>query len=92
MNPDSGDATAVKHFSMGRLSFELATLLPDGKTAYMGDDGDQRVLNKFVAKTAGDLSCGTLYAAQVTQLKSDVPGACGPREFSVWAAGGGSHT
>ncbi len=57
----------VKHYAMGRFSMEMALVMPDGKTAYYGDDGTNRILYKFVAEDAGDLSYGTLYAAKVTQ-------------------------
>ncbi len=52
---------------MGRFSKEMALIMPDSKTAYFGDDGTDRVLYKFVADAAGDLSAGTLYAAKITQ-------------------------
>ncbi len=60
---------AVRHYAMGRFSKEMALIMPDSKTAYFGDDGTNRVLFKFVATNAGDLSEGTLYAAKVTQDK-----------------------
>jgi hypothetical protein len=41
--------------------------MPDERTVYFGHDGTDRVLSKFVANEAGDLSAGTLYAAKVTQ-------------------------
>jgi secreted PhoX family phosphatase len=61
----------VKHYAMGRLSNEMALVMPDSKTVYRGDDGTGTVLFKFVADTAGDLSAGTLYAAKVTQQPDD---------------------
>ena len=65
---EDGIATiAKKHYVMGRFSKEMALVMPDGKTAYFGDDGTDRVLYQFVADTAGDLSAGTLSAAKVTQ-------------------------
>jgi len=65
---DNGIATTVtKHYAMGRFSHEMAYVLPDQKTVYFGDDGTDRVLYKFVADAAGDLSAGTLSAAKVTQ-------------------------
>jgi secreted PhoX family phosphatase len=54
---------------MGRFAKEMALVMPDSQTVYFGDDGTDRVLYKFVATTAGDLSAGTLYAAKVTQDK-----------------------
>ena len=65
---DNGIGTdLVKHYAMGRFSHEMAYVLPDATTVYFGDDGTDRVLYKFVADTAGDLSAGTLSAAKVTQ-------------------------
>ena len=52
---------------MGRLSHEVALVMPDSKTVYFGDDGSATVFFKFIADEAGDLSAGTLYAAKVTQ-------------------------
>jgi secreted PhoX family phosphatase len=63
----TGTPTPVKHFTLGRYSHENAVVMPDQKTVYMSDDGGGVILFKFVADSAGDLSSGTLYAAQVTQ-------------------------
>ena len=60
----------VKHYAMGRLSYEMSAVMGDQKTVYSGDDGSNVILVKFVADKEGDLSAGTLYAAKVTQ-KSD---------------------
>lgn len=57
----------TKHYSMGRVSHELAFVMPDQKTAYISDDGSNDGFYKFVADTAGDLSAGTLYAAKFAQ-------------------------
>ncbi len=56
-----------KRFALGRFSHENAVVMPDRKTVYLSDDGSNVVFFKFVADVAGDLSAGTLYAAQVTQ-------------------------
>ncbi|EIJ33679.1 alkaline phosphatase PhoX [Thiothrix nivea] len=56
-----------KHYAMGRFSHELAYVLPDQKTAYLTDDGDNGTLFMFVADQAGNLSAGTLYAAKWNQ-------------------------
>lgn len=61
----------TKHYAMGRLSHELAYVMPDRKTAYMTDDGTNDGFYRFVADTAGDLSAGTLYAAKFTQNAAD---------------------
>jgi secreted PhoX family phosphatase len=58
---------AQKHYAMGRFSHEMALVMPDEQTVYFGDDGTDRVLYKFIADNAADLSAGTLYAAKVTQ-------------------------
>lgn len=63
----TGTPTPVKHFTMGRYSHENSVVMPDGKTAYLTDDGTGVVFFKFVADQAGDLSAGTLYAAKMTQ-------------------------
>lgn len=63
-----GKARAVKHYATGRLSFELADIQEDGRTAYYGDDGRDVVRFMFVADRVGDLSAGTLYAARWNQM------------------------
>lgn len=70
VKPD-GSASIVKRFAMGRLAFELADVMPDGKTAYMGDDGDDVIRAMFVADKAGDLGAGTLYAAKWVQTSAE---------------------
>ncbi|MGI9499602.1 MAG: alkaline phosphatase PhoX [Geminicoccaceae bacterium] len=67
----------VKHFSMGRFSHENSVIMPDGKTAYLTDDGIDVVFFKFIADAAGDLSSGTLYAAKVTQDEGNDPATTG---------------
>ncbi len=71
MQPDSDGASinslVEKQYVMGRFSHENAIIMPDGKTAYFGDDGTDVVFFKFVADEAGDLSAGALHAAAVTQ-------------------------
>jgi hypothetical protein len=62
-----GGAKATKHYAMGRLSFELGEVMPDQKTVYIGDDGDDVIRAMFVADRPGDLSAGTLYAARWIQ-------------------------
>ncbi len=73
----TGDPEPVKHFTMGRFSHENSVVMPDEKTAYMSDDGTGTVFFKFVADEAGDLSAGTLYAAQATQDDSTDVAATG---------------
>ena len=69
---------AQKHYSMGRIAWELAYVMPDNKTVYGGDDGSKRGMFRYVADRAEDLSAGTLYAAKLTQTTA------------VTAANGGS--
>lgn len=64
---ENGDASYEKHYAMGRFSHELGYVMPDGKTVYLTDDGTNDILFMFVAKNAGDLSDGTLYAAHWLQ-------------------------
>ncbi len=64
---NSVNTTAVKHYAMGRLSYEMSKIMKDQKTAYSGDDGTGVILSKFVADEPGNLSAGTIYAGKVTQ-------------------------
>ena len=64
VNPD-GTASIKKHFCMGRISHELVQVMPDARTALMGDDATNSAYFVFVADKAKDLSSGSLYAAQV---------------------------
>lgn len=64
---ESAATKVVKHYAMGRLSYEMSYVLDDKKTVYSGDDGTDVILSKFVADEPGDLSAGTIYAAKVTQ-------------------------
>lgn len=67
----AGTATPVKHYAMGRMALELAKVMPDQKTAYLTDDGTNVGFYMFIADTAGDLSAGTLYGAQLIQTSPD---------------------
>ncbi|WP_395025064.1 PhoX family protein [Comamonas odontotermitis] len=60
-----GTASIKKHFCMGRISHELVQVMPDARTALMGDDATNSAYFVFVADKAKDLSSGSLYAAQV---------------------------
>jgi len=70
-----GTEKTEKHFAMGRLAFELADVMPDGRTAYFGDDGRDVALFMFVADRKNDLSAGTLYAARWEQTEAADGGA-----------------
>lgn len=64
VNPD-GTGSIKKHFCMGRISHELVQVMPDNRTALMGDDATNSAYFVFVADREKDLSSGTLYAAKV---------------------------
>lgn len=70
-----GTAQPVKRYAMGRLATELADVMPDQRTAYMGDDGRDTMLFMFVADKSRDLSAGTLYAAKWEQHSADSGGS-----------------
>ncbi len=76
----AGTTQVSKHYAMGRKANELAYVMPDKKTVYMTDDGDNTGFFMFVAKTAGDLSVGTLYAHKWKQT-SDVDGGSADSEW-----------
>lgn len=71
---EDGSSSIVKHYAMGRGTWEMSKVMPDGKTAYMGDDGTHGFMLMFVADKAGDLSAGTIYAAKWTQTSADAGG------------------
>ncbi|MBS4201258.1 DUF839 domain-containing protein [Bacillus sp. FJAT-49732] len=71
----NGNASVVKHYSTGRLSHELAKVMPDNKTVYFGDDGGNTGLFMYVADKAKDLSAGTLYSAKFNQTGTENGGA-----------------
>ncbi|MET0321065.1 MAG: alkaline phosphatase PhoX [Duganella sp.] len=66
VNPD-GTGSCKKHYCMGRISHELVQVMPDERTALMGDDATNGGLFMFVADKARDLSSGTLYIAKWLQ-------------------------
>jgi len=70
-----GSTEVVKHYSMGRATWELARVMPDSRTAFFGDDGNHVGLFMYVADEAEDLSAGTLYAARWNQVSSEGGGA-----------------
>lgn len=71
----NGDSEYAKHYSMGRFSHELAYVMPDQKTVYLSDDGTNCTFFMYIADNAGDLSAGTLYAAQWNQTSSEGAGS-----------------
>ena len=60
-----GTASIKKHYCMGRISHELVQVMPDQRTALMGDDATNSAYFVFVADKEKDLSSGSLYAAIV---------------------------
>ena len=75
VKPD-GETEVVKHFSMGRATWEMGKVMPDRRTVYLGSDGSNQPLIMFVADTQDDLSAGSLYAAKwVEQSRTNKGGA-----------------
>jgi hypothetical protein len=70
-----GTASVAKRYAMGRLATELAEVMPDERTAYLGDDGRDTMLFMFVADRPRDLSAGTLYAAKWEQRSGEHGGS-----------------
>lgn len=69
VNPD-GTGFVKKHYNLGRISHELIQMMPDERTAIMGDDATNGGLFMFVADKPRDLSAGNLYVAKVTQTSA----------------------
>jgi hypothetical protein len=70
-----GSTSVVKHYAMGRGTWEQAYVMADSKTALMGDDGGHVGMIMFVADKAKELSAGTLYAAKWNQTSGAGAGA-----------------
>lgn len=70
-----GKPQVHKRYAMGRLATELAQVMPDERTAYMGDDGRDTMMFMFVADRPRDLSAGTLYAARWEQVSAEDGGS-----------------
>jgi secreted PhoX family phosphatase len=71
----TGWTSVQMHYAMGRIARELVEVMPDARTAYMGDDGKNTGLFMFIADQPGDLSSGTLYAARWHQVSTANGGA-----------------
>ncbi len=71
----AGDTKVAKHYAMGRVAVELAWVMPDRKTSYITDDGNNTGLYRFDADNQDDLSAGRLYAAKWHQTSSEGAGA-----------------
>lgn len=63
----TGKTVVSKHYAMGRGTWELARLAPDGKTAYLGDDGTYGLMAMYVGDAWGNLDSGNIYAAKWMQ-------------------------
>ena len=72
-----GTGTVKKHYCLGRISHELIQVMPDNRTALMGDDYTNGGFFMFVADKEKDLSAGTLYVAKVGAGFSVDPAAAG---------------
>jgi hypothetical protein len=70
-----GTGTVTKHYNLGRISHELIQVMPDERTALMGDDATNGGLFMFVADKARDLSAGTLYVAKWNQKTAENGGS-----------------
>lgn len=77
-----GSGIAKKHFNLGRISHELIQVMPDQRTALMGDDFTNSGLFMFVADKAADLSAGNLYVAKITQTSAK-GGPAAASDFSI---------
>ncbi len=66
-----GTGSAQKHYCLGRISHELIQVMPDERTALMGDDATNGGLFMFVADKPRDLSSGSLYVAKWNQKSAD---------------------
>ena len=77
-----GSGIAKKHFNLGRISHELIQVMPDQRTALMGDDFTNSGLFMFVADKAADLSAGNLYVAKISQTSAK-GGPAAASDFSI---------
>lgn len=76
VNPD-GTGSIKKHYCLGRISHELIQVMPDNRTAIMGDDTTNGGFFMFVADKEKDISAGTLYVAKFGDGFSLDPSAAG---------------
>ena len=67
-----GTGSIIKHYCMGRISHELIQVMPDQRTALMGDDYTNGGLFMFVADKEKDLSAGNLYVAKYTSKLDEI--------------------
>jgi hypothetical protein len=76
VNPD-GTGSIKKHYCLGHISHELIQVMPDNRTAIMGDDATNGGFFMFVADKEKDLSAGSLYVARFGAGFSLDPAAAG---------------
>jgi hypothetical protein len=69
-----GNPTIKKWRTLGRHQTELPYFMPDNKTVYITDDGQNKALNVFVMDKANDLSSGTMHVAKLTQTSAEAGG------------------
>jgi len=81
--PVAANTEAVKHYTMGRIAWELAYVMPNKKTVYAGDDSTNKGMFRFDANTAGDLSSGSLYIAKLKQTNTKANTTEGGGEFDI---------
>jgi len=70
-----GSTSVVKHYAVGRGSYEMAQVMPDRRTVIGSHDGTNKPLTMFIADREGDLSSGTLFAAKFEQTSAEDGGA-----------------
>ena len=70
-----GTGSVTKHYCLGRISHELIQVMPDERTALMGDDATNGGLFMFVADKPRDLSSGSLYVAKWNQKTKENGGS-----------------
>jgi len=81
-----GSTQIVKHYALGRIARELAEVMPDNRTVYMGDDGLNTGMFMFVADKAKKLSAGSLYAARWEQTSNADGGSAKLRWIKLGSA------
>lgn len=79
---EAGTAAVTKHYSMGRFAHELSYVMPNQKTVYQTDDGTNVGFYRYEAKTAGELTEGTLYAMKWEQTSADGASELGTANIS----------
>lgn len=61
-------ASMTKHFAVARISSEVPLMMPDNRTMFISEDGDNTGFYMFVADQPQNLSSGQLYAAKFRQI------------------------